>query len=298
MLELSRTVRFCLNDDDPDAATRPPSRRTAAANTFSAWPAMRGLSRYYELIVRCRGQADPQTGYFINIRHIDQAVRDHVLPHLDETLARPTHAAELPMGQLMQQMIACLQPPLAGTVVRLTFCLTPRYHLAIESQDMEHVLIQQQYEFSAAHRLHVPELGDQQNQQIFGKCNNPAGHGHNYQLAVTVRVPINPTGRVMEVHDLDTVVNQQVIERLDHKHLNIDVPAFAELNPSVEHIAQVIWQMLADPIAAMDARGRIQLEEISVWETGKTVCTYRGPADTAPSHGCGGSGQWAASSPA
>ena len=284
MLELSRTVRFCLNGDDP-VGGRPASRQTPAANTFSAWPAMRGLSRYYELIVRCRGEADPQTGYFINIRQIDHAVRDHVLGNLEKTLTGPTPAAQLPMGELMQQMLTWLQPPLSGKVIMLTLWLTPRYQLAIESSDMEHVLIQQQYEFSAAHRLHVPELGETRNRQIFGKCNNPAGHGHNYRLAVTVRVPIDTAGRVLEVQQLDLVVDEHAIEKLDHKHLNIDVPEFAGLNPSVEHIAQVIWQMLAEPIGTMNESGLVKLEEISVWETGKTVCTYRGPNDTAPSRG-------------
>jgi 6-pyruvoyltetrahydropterin/6-carboxytetrahydropterin synthase len=272
MLELSRTVRFCLNADGPaDAAAAP------RANTFSAWPAMRGLGRYYELDVRCRGEADPQTGYFMNIKRIDQAVRDHVLPELQNLVLGPTPATQLPMGWLMQRMGHLLHEPLGGTVDRLELRLTPMFRLILRSDAMDRVTIRQQYEFSAAHRLHVSELSEQQNREIFGKCNNPAGHGHNYRLEVAVSVPIEADGHVLQVEALDSVVDQHVIEALDHKHLNKDVPQFAERNPSVEHIAQVIWQMVSEPIAAMDEAGRIALEEVRVWETEKTACTYRGP---------------------
>ena len=205
-------------------------------------------------------------------------MRDHVLPELQRRVAGPTPATELPMGLLMQQMLGLLQPPLHQTVRELVLHLTPTHSLTIRSDAMERVTIRQRYEFSAAHRLHVDTLTEAENREVFGKCNNPAGHGHNYQLEVAVAVPIDAEGHVCSVEALDAVVNREVIEKLDHKHLNVDVPAFAELNPSVEHIAQVIWQMLDPPIRAMDQQGRVNLEELSVWETGKTVCTYRGPA--------------------
>jgi 6-pyruvoyltetrahydropterin/6-carboxytetrahydropterin synthase len=273
MLELSRTVRFCLNADGPsDTAAAPKD------NTFSAWPAMRGLGRYYELAVHCVGEADPQTGYFMNIKRIDEAVRDHVLPELQRLIVGPTPATQLPMGWLMQRMLELLQPTLDHTVAQLELRLTPMYRLRIEAKAMDRVTIVQQYEFSAAHRLHVPELSEAQNRDIFGKCNNPAGHGHNYRLEVTVSVPIEPTGDVLQVEKLDAVVNEHAIDALDHKHLNNDLDLFANVNPSVEHIAQVIWQLIAQPIAAMDEQGRIELEAVSVWETEKTACTYRGPA--------------------
>jgi len=272
MIELSRTVRFCLNADGPrDAAAAP------KANTFSAWPAMRGLGRYYELDVRCTGTVDPTTGYFMNIKRIDEAVRDHVLPELQRLVLGPTPATQLPMGWLMRRMLALLQPALDNSVSRLELKLTPRYRLGIERQAMDSVVIYQQYEFSAAHRLHVDALTEKQNREVFGKCNNPAGHGHNYGLEVAVRVPIDNGGHVLSVEALDAVVDQHAIDRLDHTHLNHDVPEFAELNPSVEHIAQVVWQLLTEPIEQLDGDGRVALESVSVWETDKTVCTYRGP---------------------
>ena len=292
MLDLTRTVRFALNPAGPDGDARAPRH-----NTFSAWPPPRGLARYYELHVTCRGRADPQTGYFINIKHIDAAVREHALPRLRAAVADESAAANVPLGRLLRDLLADLQPPLDHRVVGLELQLTPylSYQLrqplppstapdadersarATPTPTMpDHVLIKQQYEFSAAHRLHVPEHSDDQNLETFGKCNNPAGHGHNYRVQVVARCAIDPAGRTASAADLDAVVDAALIQPLDHKHLNVDVPQFARLNPSVEHIAAVAWDLLADPLA--QALPGSELDELTVWETTKTACTYRGPA--------------------
>lgn len=274
MVELTRTVRFCLNSAPPGAPPDAPSDGLPADrhNTFSAWPAMRGLGRYYQLQVCCVGQADPLTGYFLNIKEIDTAARDHVLPYL---LQQVQNESEPALGNILQEMIERLQPPLGGTVKQVRFDLTPYYSLSIRSDDMSQVIMRQQFEFAAAHRLHVDALSDEENRRVFGKCNNPSGHGHNYQLEVAVRVPIDGTGQVMAVEELDQMVDSVVIEKLDHKHLNKDVAQFQELNPSVENIAKVIWKMLGEGAKGLGGQG-VKLEEVSVWETGKTVCTYRG----------------------
>ena len=91
---------------------------------------------------------------------------------------------------------------------------------------MSSVIIRQQYEFAAAHRLHTPELSDAENRKLFGKCNNPSGHGHNYRISVAVRTEVQPNGHVTPVEDLDALINETVIQPLDHQHLNLDVPQF------------------------------------------------------------------------
>lgn len=275
MLELSRTVRFCLGDGSSAGGNEPP-QATPKLNGYSAWPAMRGLGRYYEIDVLCRGEADPQTGYFLNIKHIDTAVRDYVLSALEDVIASPEHSANVPLGDLMQRLLSLLFEPLDGKVVALRLHLTPRYSLAIESEDMDSVTIRQQYEFSAAHRLHVPEMSEQENRDVFGKCNNPAGHGHNYRIEVAVRTPIDAAGRVFNVEELDAAVTKHVIDKLDHKHLNQNVPQFKDMNPSVEHISQVVWQMLERPVQDLGSVEGARLEEVRVWETEKTACVYRG----------------------
>lgn len=232
---------------------------------------MRGLGRYYELDVTCMGEADPQTGYFINIKAIDQAVRGHVLPMLTDRVNDEAGAAVMPMGQLMRDVFEAIDPPLNETVSQVRLVLTPTLSLGIERNDMDHVVMRQQYEFSAAHRLHVPTLNDEQNRATFGKCNNPAGHGHNYRVEVAARCPVDAQGQSLDPAELDAAVDREAIEKLDHKHLNVDVPQFAELNPSVENIVKVVWQMLKGKLP-----GNATLDEVKVWETGKTVCAYRG----------------------
>lgn len=266
MLELCRTVRFCLNSP---AGPAPEAR---GRNGFGGWPAMRGLGRYYELRVRCEGDADPATGYFINIAHIDQAVREHAIGFLSDLLTARPDAADIAMGDLMRGLLRRLNTPLRQTVQRLALQLTPCHALEMESHDMGHVRIRQQYEFSAAHRLHVPALGEQKNREIFGKCNNPSGHGHNYVLEVVVQAPIGGDGQVVALPLLDQLVEEAVVRKLDHKHLNIDVPEFRDLNPTVENIARVIHGLLASRIGELN----VALAEVSVWETPKTVCTFRG----------------------
>src|SRR5262249_6687475 len=104
--------------------------------------------------------------------------------------------------------------------------------------------------FCAAHRLHCDDLSDEENQALFGKCSNPSGHGHNYLLDVTVEGQAEArTGIVLPISLLEQTVKQMVIERFDHKNLNVDVAEFRELNPSVENIAQVIFDLLKDEFA-------------------------------------------------
>jgi 6-pyruvoyltetrahydropterin/6-carboxytetrahydropterin synthase len=282
MISLSRTVRFCLNGPTPPTAADEFDHGTATPpipprhNGFSAWPAMRGLGRYYQLRVCCDGDPDPATGYFISIKHIDRAVSTAVIPYLQQLINTADSTSNIPMGHLMRQLIDLLQSPLKQTVTQIRLDLTPYYSLSIRSRDMDHVLIRQQYDFAAAHRLHTDQLSEQENQRVFGKCNNPSGHGHNYRLEVAVKAPINPDGHTTPVETIDALIDQAVIQKLDHKHLNLDVPQFAQLNPSVEHIAMVIYGMIAQQIGNLGIG--VEIEEVSVWETDKTVCTYRGPS--------------------
>lgn len=99
--------------------------------------------------------------------------------------------------------------------------------------------------FNAAHRLHNPQWSEEMNQKVFGKCNNPNFHGHNYELVVKVTGEIHPeTGYVVDMKVLSDMVKEQVLDRLDHKNLNLEVPEFQKLNPTAENIAVVIWQLL------------------------------------------------------
>jgi 6-pyruvoyltetrahydropterin/6-carboxytetrahydropterin synthase len=125
--------------------------------------------------------------------------------------------------------------------------------------------------FNAAHRLHNPNWSKEKNDEIFGLCNNPNYHGHNYVLEVWVDGSIDPdTGYVIDTKILKQLIKEEVVEPFDHRNLNLDVPEFSNLNPTAEHIAIVIWNKL-----------RKRLPEqlsllIRLYETERNIVEYDG----------------------
>src|SRR5207249_8953101 len=125
------------------------------------------------------------------------------------------------------------------------------------------------YRFSASHRLHSPHLSEEENCRVFGKCNNPYGHGHNYVLEVSMAGDVDPaTGMIANLADLDAFVERQVLEELDHKSLNQDVPAFREKVPTTENLCIEIYQRLK-------SFSQAKLERIRVQEIGRASCRER-----------------------
>ncbi len=117
--------------------------------------------------------------------------------------------------------------------------------------DSQKVSVFRKEHFNAAHRLHNPNWSAEKNQAVFGLCNNVNYHGHNYELIIQIIGTINPdTGYVIDMKDLSTLAQEEIIKKFDHKNLNLDVPEFANLNPSAENIAVVIYQKLRAKIAA------------------------------------------------
>ncbi len=105
--------------------------------------------------------------------------------------------------------------------------------------------------FNSAHRIHNPALSDADNSRIYGKCNNPSFHGHNYELIVRVTGPLDPViGYVIDLGELSAIVKREVLDRLDHKNLNVDVPEFRNVNPTAENIAIVIYDLLRPHLGA------------------------------------------------
>ncbi len=132
------------------------------------------------------------------------------------------------------------------------------------------IRLSQKFEFSASHRLHSPELSDEANRECFGKCNNPNGHGHNYEVQVTLVGTTTGNGILVNIPDFERIVASTVIDRFDHKHLNLEVPEFKNLNPTVENIAKVIFGLLKPELASPSTT----LSSITVWETPKTWCEF------------------------
>ena len=133
------------------------------------------------------------------------------------------------------------------------------------------VTISRKAHFNAAHRLYRKDWTFEKNDLIFGKCNNPNYHGHNYELIVNVTGEIDPeTGFVMDVKILADLIKEEVENKFDHKNLNLDVPDFQDLNPTAENIVVVIWNKL---------RAKIESKydlEVLLYETPRNFVTYKG----------------------
>lgn len=125
--------------------------------------------------------------------------------------------------------------------------------------------------FNAAHRLHNSNWSDEQNTAVFGLCNNPHYHGHNYELIVKLTGKVDPdTGYVYDMKKLSQLVKEEVIEKFDHKNLNLDTEEFASLNPTAENIAAVIWQKLRSRL------GREYELAVTLYETERNFVEYNG----------------------
>lgn len=260
MHRLTREVRFAVSLDPND-------QTSDGDNGFGGVPAMGGLGVYLALRVTLEGDPEAASSYLCNIKWIDRAVRDRALPIVRKlVLDRSfTHAG------VLTKLLSALGNSWPGTrVLSLELCTTPHQSIAIYSQEPGMIRLSQQFEFSAAHRLHNPSLSDADNVDTFGKCNNPAGHGHNYVVQVTVSGKPDSNGQMMSVRELERIVDTHAIDKLDHKHLNAQVPEFKELNPSVENIAMVIYRMLAPKLKSENRK----LAGVTVWETPKTWCEY------------------------
>ena len=133
------------------------------------------------------------------------------------------------------------------------------------------VTVSRQAHFNAAHRLYRKDWSDEQNNSVFGKCNNHNFHGHNYELIVSVTGEINPeTGYVIDIKDLKDIIADEVEQPFDHKNLNLDVEEFKDLNPTAENIAVVIWNRIRRRIDnTMDL-------EVVLYETPRNFVTYKG----------------------
>ncbi|HVZ61482.1 MAG TPA: 6-carboxytetrahydropterin synthase [Terriglobales bacterium] len=108
------------------------------------------------------------------------------------------------------------------------------------------VYLTRKCEFSSSHYYHNPEFSPEENRRIFGKCNNPNGHGHNYTLELTVKGEVDPgTGFVVDLRELKEVMEKEVMEVFDHRHMNLEVPEFRNLIPTTENVAIAIWNRLA-----------------------------------------------------
>jgi 6-pyruvoyltetrahydropterin/6-carboxytetrahydropterin synthase len=137
----------------------------------------------------------------------------------------------------------------------------------------KYVYLTRKCEFSASHYYHNPEFSAEENRRIFGKCNNLNGHGHNYTLELTVKGEVDPrSGFVINLADLKEILNRQVMDVFDHRHLNKEVPEFATEIPTSENIAISIWNRVAAKLKPLSAK----IHRVRLYETPDLFVDYFG----------------------
>jgi 6-pyruvoyltetrahydropterin/6-carboxytetrahydropterin synthase len=262
VFRLTREVRFSVNHvPDDQLASRP-------SNSFGGYPALTGAGQYFALQVTLGGELEPRTGYLLNIKQVDEAVRQRVIPFVTDLIRSNRFGGGAGAAARILAMLRDAFQPVALDSIKLL--LTPSLAYEVRRSELPMVRLSQKFEFSASHRLHNPQLGEDENRRNFGKCNNPHGHGHNYELQVTLAGEPDEGGGVIDVPAMERVVAATVIDRFDHKNLNVESDEFRELIPSVENIALVIYRLLKPQFE----RERARLASVTVWETPKTWCEY------------------------
>ncbi|KUL32804.1 6-carboxytetrahydropterin synthase [Chlorobium limicola] len=138
------------------------------------------------------------------------------------------------------------------------------------------IYVSRKIDFNAAHRLFNPELSDGENSRIYGKCSNEHGHGHNYELEITLSGIVDrKTGFLFDLKELKSILEEEIIARFDHRHLNYDVPELDSCVPTTEVLAVLVWDILENRLKQFNNR-EISLYEVKIYETGKNAVRYLG----------------------
>lgn len=232
------------------------------------------------------GEIDDRTGMVVNIKAIDAVMKTQIVAPLDGTLIDrdiasfqkiPPTAENLALF-IWSHCVTVLPSRAFLARVALWPTNTARIEAAVNGPKLElpMLTVTRSYDFSASHRLHAPGLTDEENSEIFGKCNWSNGHGHNYEVEVTLSGDVDPdTGELYPLALLDRIVDEEVLKPYDHRHLNYDAPEFRNLNPTSENLTRVIWDKLAGRIADSPNQ-TARLYKVVVRETERNYFEYYG----------------------
>jgi 6-pyruvoyltetrahydropterin/6-carboxytetrahydropterin synthase len=227
--------------------------------------------------VAVEGPVDPATGMVLNIADVDRHLRAHVVAQLDHRRLDTDHpyfrnAPPTAENVAVWCWSAIGSPfsdvPVVSVRVAEGYRVEAEYWGAPGAERNTHMVdITRAYEFSASHRLHSETLSDARNQELYGKCNNPTGHGHDYRVEVTVSGPVAPeTGSVVDLPWLDELARREIVERMDYRHLNTDVAELQGIPPTTENLTAVLFDLLEPHFADRDAT----LRRVRVYETPKS----------------------------
>lgn len=236
-----------------------------------------GHGHDYKLEVMVRGTLDITSGIVINTTDIKRIVNNFLEEELDGKFLDREHPFFIQNIPTTENIVNYIWESLK---FRFKGCelyrlrLYENHYLSAERKIDEMTYLTRQYHFSAAHRLHSIYLSAEENKKLFGKCNNPNGHGHNYYVDVQVKgEPSKETGMIINLSELDAIVEREIIEKFDHMNLNLDTEEFKELNPTSEVVAMVFYKILKSHIP--------NLHKVGIWETDKNYFEYLGEGDYA-----------------
>jgi len=258
---------------------------------FGKWASPYNHGHNYVLDVTVEGDVEPSTGMVVNIKRIDDILRATVVRQFDGKSINDQvphfHNISPSLENIALYIASCLSNSGESSVIRepsggesdtpITTInlrvLPPQVRLAsLRLEEMPTLFVElnldseppamtltRSYEFAASHRLDSPHLSSQENLDLFGKCNNPAGHGHNYVLEVSVAGQPDPrTGMLLNLEDLDRLVLELVVDRYDHKNLNVDIPEFEGKVTTSEIVALEIYSRLKSRLSNL---ARVRLHE-------------------------------------
>lgn len=264
MHTLSRQIRFTV---DPFAADQ-----VEGFNSYASRPTGDGLGIYLALWVDLESPLNPDTGFVINVSEIDKYIRLKAIPKITQFIQAFFANRKTPTLWEMAALLGnCRRPIEAGfpdkKLKQLRLELNPFRQIILQSEAADMFTYSEKFEFAAMHRLWNAQFDEKTNFDLFGKCANAAGHGHNYVLEVHVQCGIADV-EAGWVSDYQQVVKKQFLDLVDHKNLNVDVAGFERLNPTVENLAFFAWEKLEGAFAAC------KLVKIIVWENDRTFCSY------------------------
>lgn len=235
---------------------------------FGPWASPFNHGHNYVLWVTTSGPIDPAHGMVVNIKEIDDAVKQRVVSQFDQKSINDEVDSMRGVAPSVENLLRRFAQDLQGlpggvSLDSLKLEETPLFYGEWQAEGM--ITLTRTYEFAASHRLHVPSMTQELNTELFGKCNNARGHGHNYILEVTVSGTPDPTtGMMCDLGALDTVVEREVVDRYDHKNLSEDIPEFSGLNATSEVVVAEIFKRL-------DGRLPARLERVRLYETARNM---------------------------
>lgn len=237
---------------------------------FGPWASPYNHGHNYVLDVTVEGVIEPTTAMVVNIKDVDDCLQRHIVARFEGKSINDEVEGFRDRASCIENLLLYFadllrQPGVLPTQVELihlrlqeTATLSGAWH-----QDGT-MNLTRSYEFAASHRLHVPSLSEEENVRLFGKCNNAAGHGHNYRVEVTVKGEPDPqTGMIIDLMALDQIVDAEIVDRYDHKNLNCDLPEFEGRVTTTEALVTEIFKRLK-------AKLPVNLHSVRLWETDRS----------------------------